>query len=264
MTGSPTRELIKNSLKRSFFWSVIRKTRTKEAERRKTSFKWEGKIYPSSPPLKFTMCPHKYFQDIEKPRVFELEGIYRMEAGTYKHSELQACLLQSGGLYDKPQNLSSALEAKLLKNWPEVPFLLEPLGLSGRLDGVLKIQDRPVVLEFKTTSKAEKTWAELSAKAEHKCQIAIYMYVLNKLKYYDKPIEKGILAYLNMQMPVSDPDAEKEFIISYTDELEKQVELLLEHLQLEKDQYLLKVPSSCTYPACWEHRKKNKKGKAND
>lgn len=265
MVSSLLKNLIKDQIKEHWFFPAIRKSRQHEITKRKESHDWRGqgcKIYPSS--LSFDMCVYNYIQNIEKAPDFSLQAIYSMEAGTYKHKELQDQLLKTSILYKKP-NCSKDLQEKLEKNWPEVPILDPILNLSGRADGVLSVLDRPVVLEIKTTSLNEKAWMtdfeKYFPKKEHLTQVSIYRYLMNANAYYEYNVDRAILAYLNLLMPIGSQDAEKEIMIDFNGskykDLDEKTEYLLFELGKEKTKYLNGEPSECAYELCKVHNGDN-------
>jgi hypothetical protein len=271
------------------FFNAVRFVRQKELLRRKQDWSWEKtgfKIYPTS--LKsFTMCPHRFVrEDVHKPPGYNMDALCRMEVGKSLHTMYQTEILQLPNiLWELPdfscytQEVADKQKMKLEEIWPEVPILCTKSGISGRADAVLNIFGEPVVFDIKTTSVAdvqkeldkegnwtgnwlENCWQEyikqnLPSK-QHEMQVFIYCHLMNKLGFYKKKIRKAALGYINLLMDSTNESAEHEVYFDFTEETEAKVELLVEHLALERYNYLEGIDSSCSYPACRAHSKGKK------
>lgn len=265
-----------------FFFPAIRFKRSQQLTEKKLKWNWaekDHKIYPSQ--IKsWTMCPHRYIHtDVHKPPSFTIEALYKMEMGTYMHQMYQDCAKEIVDLLWEPPsfdgvefpgqpNVIKELIEKQKEINPEVPVVDWLSGVSGRADAVLNIYGKPVVFDIKTTSvedvrKDPKTgeweenrWAEYIQKLpseEHKIQVSIYCYLMNKYVYYKQPIRKAGLGYVNLLMKQGDPNSEHEVYFDFDEEREKKIGLLLEHIGLERRNFLTGVESKCSYPQCRAH-----------
>lgn len=255
------KDLLKRSAqgKDSIFFPIIRFNREKAISNKIKLYSWEAndfKIYPSS--LSFDMCPYTYIQeDVHKYKDLGIDISYRAEVGKYLHQMFQDESKDIPDLLWEKPNVPDDLKVKLDTYWPEVPIWDKLTGISGRADLVLNNKGKPVVFDIKTTSVQPSSWEYTISKLPsdyHKCQVCIYIYYMNKYKYYDVKIEEGRLGYVNLLLPAGASGSEVEVSFKYTDELEQAVELLIEHLIKEKTLFLNKKPSSCTYPNCKLHK----------
>jgi len=143
--------------------------------------------------------------------------------------------------------LGLEMQSKMHDIVPEIPVYDWESGVSGRADAVLDMYGQPVVFDIKTKSvedvrKSKKTneweenlWAEAVKKypsEDHKIQVSVYCYLINKFKFYDKPVRKAGLGYVNLLMKAGDPNAEYEVYFDFDEEMEKRIGLLLEHISL--------------------------------
>lgn len=250
------------------------------------------KIYPSAI-RSWTMCPRRYVhEDVHKPPSFPIESYYKMEVGTYLHKMYQDCAEGIEELLWKPPSFTGVpLPAKLtdqmrefgkddetaFRKWllykyneirPEVPVFDTFSGVSGRADAVLNMRGEPVVFDIKTTSVEDakfdpKTgeweldcWNKYKKKLpseEHKIQVSIYCYLMNKFNYYDKPVRKAGLGYVNLLMKAGESAAEFETYFDFDEAQEKKIGLLLEHLGRERRAYIENKETVCEYPLCRAH-----------
>lgn len=241
--------------KSSYLFPAIRREYLKQIEQRKISHKWNGNIHPSS--LSFSMCPWKYFQEINEYRgPKEVLDVFRTDAGVWKHKHLQYLLtIIPNLLYDSP-NIHKDLKNKLKEKWPEIPIWDEEFKLSGYCDAVIRKQNNPVPIEIKSTFSESDQWTKRFKDYEpHKTQVCIYAWKMNKDKYYDKEIKELGLIYYNISQPIGSQDAEYEYYFEFNNELKEKTTLLLEHLHKERLNYINSIESSCTYPSCREHSK---------
>lgn len=254
------------------FFNAVRYKRQQDLVERKMFHSWEKnshKLYPSS--IKsLTMCPHRFIQeDVHKPPSFTPQVVYSLELGKAVHNMLQTEGDKIEGLYwaepDYSQyaltsyNLMMEMMEKRKLIHPEVP-VWDPLsGISGRADMVLDLGGEPVVFDIKTTSVEPDKWATKTAdlpSEEHKIQVGIYCHLMNKFKLYSKPVRKGGLGYLNMLLKPGDPDAEYEVYFDFDSAFEQRIALLVEHLGIQRQQYLSGHESKCEYPYCRAHNLK--------
>ena len=269
-----------------FFFNAVRYSRDENNRKKKDNYSWAArdyKFYPSSL-RSLRMCPYNHVhQEVHKAPDFPLNSVYSMELGTAVHTMLQKQALSVPGLlYQRPNFChmpivhSMEMEAKMQEAWPEVPVFDPWSWTSGRADLVVNYYGEPVVIDIKTTSHqdvqqekdrktGEYSWVfdRWEAKKnslpseEHKLQVGIYVTLMNRLKYYDKPITKAGLCYLNLSVKPGDVYAESEHYWEINSDLQAQIEVLLWHLGQERKNYLDKVESSCSYPYCRIHGGKN-------
>lgn len=251
---------VTDQIKGSIFFSQIRKARLAEIEKKRSEYEWGAplyKIYPSG--LKFTMCPVEFVRGLEKfSGIEDIGSQYKVKRGSAVHAELQEDMLTMPGLFAKERlHLpDDEQRAKLDLMWPEVPFWDKASGISGRLDGLLDYNG-PVPLEIKSTSVDPKKWEEHIEKnlpnSQHICQGAVYCYELSHLGYVDRPITRFVLAYINLLYMPGTQLAEKEFVIEYNQELAERTKLLIDHLTLARQAYIIGEQINCDYPGCWTH-----------
>lgn len=225
---------IKYQEKCSIFFSNISQTRFRSKKKDKEEYAWgapEFKVYPSG--IDFGLCPLKYLTGKMIPSVIDnRKGMYRVARGKAIHGEYQKDFLESDKLYPKPntETMTERIKQKLEDEWPEVPFHdLEEnacirdeagnvlvTGLSGSVDAVIDWLG-PVPVEIKSTSIFIEKWSkhveDNLPDTKHICQLATYMVMMNRLGYYDKPITRGILAYVNAMYEPEDQKSEVEFVI---------------------------------------------------
>ncbi len=273
------------------FFSAIRTHRAVGLNKRKLDHSWKGqgyKIYPSS--IKsLDMCPKKYVEEIvHKPPAFPLDTIYLMELGKAMHSMFQDECVEwdkeivegvaaeylegvdayvramykkeassiNKFLYPRPRDLGPMLEEKYAKLFPEVPGYDEESGFSFRCDLVLNIDDHPAILDIKTTSMDPNQWKNPSPSEEHKLQVRFYGYFMNKHKYYDKPIKKIGLAYINLLMRSGSVGSEYEWWDTLEGE-DVEVENLIKHLTIHRNAAINGTIEECNYNKCSIHKEQN-------
>ena len=251
------------------------------------------KFYPSSI-KSLTMCPKQYVEEeVHKAPNFELPNIYKMEIGKVVHEmyqewatdldkefvtqviedissdfiealdryirimykrEAENCKI----LWERPRLLDEATEKKLGSSWPEIPLFDEESGFSLRTDLVLKVDNEPVILDLKTTSVDSGQWLDgytdkLPDQA-HLIQVRIYRYLLNKHKYYDKPIKKVGLGYINLLMKHGTENQEYEVYKDFGEELDTEIEDLITHLSIQRNSWMAtKTTKECCYKRCRVH-----------
>lgn len=272
------------------FFPAIKFRRSQTLAEKKLTWDWPAtghKIYPSAL-RSFTMCPHRYIhEDVRKPPNFPIESFYKMEVGTALHKMYQECaetveeLLWEdpdfSNVITESRDLPGELTQKHKDIRPEVPVFDMFTGISGRADAVINCFGEPVVFDLKTTSVEdvqkemkldenkrkywtgkylEGCWEQYQEKLpseDHKIQVGIYCYFMNKYKYYSKPIRKAGLGYVNLLMKAGDPRSEFETYFDFTEEMEAKIGLLLEHIGIERMAYLEGRESQCSYPQCRSH-----------
>lgn len=252
------------------FFPYIRFQRQQVLREKQLNYSWEAnkfKLYPSM--IKsLTLCPKRYInEDVHKPPSFTIEVIYKMEVGKFLHLMLQEEAQKINNfLWDDPDfsqlgDLAEGMKQKYEQIRPEVPVYHKESGISGRADAILRIKGEPVVFDIKTTSIDPEKWADGYTKKlpskEHKLQVGIYCHLINKFKYYSKPVRKAGLGYLNLLYPAGSTEAEFESYFDFTEELDQRIGLLLEHLAKERTAYLAKEETECTYPYCRAHHLKD-------
>lgn len=249
------------------FFSSIRFSREYNLDQNKKNHSWANmnyKIYPSSL-SSLHMCPKRFIEeDVHKAPGFNIDLVYRMEVGTYLHRMYQDEAVKLKSLiWDKPDlstfykdtGLSTSsvnLHEKLQNNWPEVP-VYHPCGISGRADLILNIDNEPVVFDIKTTTKEKTLWKDYKNTLPlepHKIQVGIYIYLMNKYKYYTKKITKGSLGYVNLAMIAGEEGSEHEVMFDYTEEMEDSIGKLILELERQKIAYLSSTKVDCQYPLC--------------
>lgn len=235
------------------FWTALRMQRAKEIEERKVSHKWDGKFHPSS--LQWNMCPHSFVRELETFNYHDTVASEYMDDGTYKHKQIQDVLLRTNLLYPKPQNLTKKQEQKLKKHWPEVPIEDLELNISGKVDGVIKLDGNPVIIDIKTVQATDKNWEKRYPPEKHKTQLCCYALVMNRNKIYNVPIRKVGLMYINLCMSPRDKNREFEYYFDFTPELEEKTLKLLEELNVELIKYKKGIESNCEYSNCSKHNK---------
>ena len=284
-------EAILGTGNKNVFFPAIRYKRNQEILEKKLSWNWEAtghKIYPSG--IKsWTMCPLQFIQeDVHIAPDFPLDSYYKMEVGTALHKMFQEkadeierllwekpdfsnipCpdVLNSEMLSMKNFNMDKFMRDKYKQIYPEVPMFDGESGVSGRADLILNLKGEPVVFDLKTTSvlDAQKNkegewevdrWAKACKafpKLEHRIQVCIYAHLINKFKYYSKPVKRCGLGYLNLLMPAGYEPAEFETYFDFTDELESKTANLLQHIGKHRLSYINKIEEKCTYPLCRVH-----------
>lgn len=264
------------------FFNAIRFKRQQDLAQRKLDYTWKGnghKLYPSS--IKsLTMCPLRFIQeDVHKPPSFTPQVVYSLEIGKAVHSMFQTEALSIPGLLHQEPDYSQyalvhpGLVAEMKKKrkaiHPEVP-VVDPLsGISGRADLILTLWNGPVVFDIKTTSvedlkvsedKSEildsDRWLEKCKSLpseEHKLQVGIYCYLINKFQLYPQKVRKAGLGYVNLLLKPGDPAAEYEVYFDFTEELEQKIGTLIEHLGKHRQAYFDGQESTCEYPLCRAH-----------
>jgi hypothetical protein len=113
-------------------------------------------------------------------------------------------------------------------------------------------------VEIKSTSIDPKRWEDYKTKnipfKNHICQLMVYIWHFNHLKYFDKPVERGVLAYVNLLIPPGSQDAEQEFLLEYQTYKEK-TEALINSLTITRSTYITdktKLQLPCGYEFCKE------------
>lgn len=257
---------IKSQQRGNIFFSDIRRTRRKEIEKKKLEYEWgapDYKIYPSG--LSLGMCPKDYIISLENWNgISNLDAIYRVKRGSAIHKEFQKDVLLSDRLYIPPGNITDErILKKLEKEWPEVPFHCKETGVSGSIDSVINWEG-PVPVEIKTTSIEAARWDQHLKRnlpyLSHITQIGVYIWYLNRLKYYNEEVTRGILAYNNLLIAPGNDKAELEFVIDkdykprgYTEPIIDLVEdLILNGVSKCREQYIQAGGDSveCTYSKC--------------
>lgn len=242
------------------FFSNIRLLRESNLKESRDRYSWSSynhKLYPSSF-RSFYMCPKRFIEeDVHKAPSFTIDQVYKMEIGTALHKMYQSEILHSKTILWNLPNIPENLKKKLDDNWPEVPVFDSESGISGRADVVLNVNNEIVVFDIKTTSVDKDRWEsykldKLPSQA-HLVQVSIYIYLMNKYKYYEKKIKKGALGYVNIAMTPGEENSEFEYYFDYTDEIESMVENLISSLKIHRDAYLKNCKVDCTYKYCGVH-----------
>lgn len=247
----------------SKFFSAVRISKMRQQHVKTRQYSWEAfgyKVYPSSL-TSLTMCPKRFVEeDVHVPPNFSEDAIYRMAAGQYFHKLYQdaALVISSEVLWESP-NVVDELKQKLRDNWPEVPMVDVESGISGRADLVLDIDDSPVPFELKTTSVDVDRWKEgytdKLPPSNHELQCGLYCHLMNKNKYYAKPITKFGFGYVNLLMVPGSPGSEFEVYRDYTQELDDKIGSLISHIARHRTAYMNnKTLLDCEYPNCRLHK----------
>lgn len=152
-SGMILKDLLKSKSTGSYLWPAVRQDIAKEQEEEKLGFKWKGFVSPSAQ-LSFDMCPQKFIQDQQQKKVFDLKIRYRMLLGHAVHDLIQQRVATRIAhlLWERPNITDPEILVKLERKWPEVPVFDPELGVSGRIDLVLKVMDSPVIVDIKSTS----------------------------------------------------------------------------------------------------------------
>ena len=250
---------LQDSHKKSVFFSLIRKARRQEIEKKKASLKWEDhKIYPSSL-RSFSQCPKEFVASLANPTTIEdLSAIYLVKRGSAVHKEFQDSLLLSDKLYPKPTNIANKrILTKLEKNWPEVPYHSDITHHSGSADGVILYKGFPCVIEIKTTSKDMAKWESMEGPDEaHIMQVCDYMYHLTEMNYYGQPVKTAFICYLHLMYKPGDQDAEKEFKVPY-DAYKERYEAYIKEETRQLNLVIDGSEGECYYQFCKKHGAKN-------
>lgn len=257
MNYSALKQQLLDQKKNSYFFNAIRRVHRKQEELNKIEYDWEGrgfKVYPSS--IDFGMCPYAYFRnhkEYEENRD-PIMSSYRKSRGSALHKEFQTWFLKSNIIAPRPNIKLEYPKNKLKKLWPEVPILYEPAMVSGQADGVMLYKNQLCILEFKSKNEDEKDWEETIERrlpmSYHVAQAAFYADIMTEQEYWNQPVEWLCIAYLNTRFKPGDPKAEKEFYLPYDNHLKGRVSILKEHLVKERDAFINKIESFCTYPGC--------------
>jgi len=207
-----------------------------------------------------SMAVEPYTEMVEGVASEYLEQVDHYVRNTYKADCLN--MKNKSFLYSRPRDLGEMLEKKLAKFWPEVPGYDEESGFSFRCDLVLNIEDHPAILDIKTTSVEPDRWKLLTGEnrvptEEYKLQVRLYRHFLNKHKYYDKPIKKVGIAYVNLLMKFGSEGSEFEWWSDMGEDEDMEVAELVKHLTLHRNAVLSKIPIECTYDKCFEHTKED-------
>jgi hypothetical protein len=255
---------INDQEKGRLFWPTIRKVRRAEIEESKRDFHWgepDYKLYPSSV-KSWTACPKKVIlAHTVWGGISELDGIYRTRRGSAIHTEIQEDFQCSDRCAPLPDtsSMTERIKLKLFNNVPEVPFHDFDTGFSGSVDSVLQLRSGEIIpVEIKSTGLDEDQWAESIEKEFPRnmkawtIQLCNYIYHLNKNKYYDRKITRGILAIINSRFDPANKEAYLEYVIDYS-EYETRISELIEHLSLHRKAYINKQDLECSYPLCSEH-----------
>lgn len=226
---------------------------------------WAGrdyKVYPSS--ISFGMCLHEFFIKMNSGTFQGIEdekAKYRTEAGKYKHQEIQDTMKRSPLLYTLPripQDLALELIPKLIKEWPEVPIRDHVTGISGKADLIMRYEDKPVLVDIKTTSLPDRQWHELTVAANYKTQLCVYAHFMNQYGYYPDPIERVGIAFYNLSGELGDTGAEREVYFKFDTTLQDKTKWMLEEIAKIRDQYMKGgKPDKCVYKKCRTHGKEN-------
>lgn len=260
----------------SYLFNAIRRHRLKQEQDKVANHVWDGKVHPSS--LSFDLCMEDYFESVSSRTEWFIDNIYKAASGTAKHKEYQdECLLIEGLLWPKPTNVSPEIAAKIEETWPEIPVKYPPAGISGRVDLVLNVRGKPLLVDIKSTSVNPDEWAEKMEKAKgwlqgrfqdiprireaeyyrkYYTQLCSYIHMANLSNYYDQKIERGGLAYVNMLMPAGSKGSEVEIYWDFTPEIEAMCNLLFEHLAIHRNAKLAGKKEECKYPLCEKHNDK--------
>lgn len=244
------------------FFSTIRQIRELDLKESRESYSWKSynyKLYPSSF-RSFYMCPKKFIEeDVHKAPSFTIDQAYKMEIGSALHRMYQTEILKNPSiLWEPPELKTELLKKKLNDNWPEVPVYDPESGVSGRADLVLNISDEIVVFDIKTTSVDKSLWESYKTdrlpSSSHIIQVATYIYLMNKYKYYKKKIKRGALGYVNIAMLPGEDNSEHEYYFDYTDKMEEMIEKLLGCFILHRNAYINGQQNlECTYEYCSTH-----------
>lgn len=292
----------------TLFFNEVRESRLKEIAKRKESYNWKFpfKIYPSM--FHYGMCPVDYIVSLTTfSGIDNLVGIYRVKRGSAVHTEFQDDFKHSKRIYPYDE-INQTKDDYTRGLWPEVGFYDKATGVSGRADGIIKFdcpvpieikttsvfgklseEEYPMLKElveqyennggrklkknFKPLQDFISTigynnWWEKLPMPQHICQGAIYCEEFNRMGFFDKEINKFILAYVNLVIPPGDTRGEKEFVMHYDEELKDKTCRLLEGLSEVRSQYMsIKDFSSvfwadqleCTYKDCRKHAAKKVK-----
>ena len=132
--------------------------------------------------------------------------------------------------------------------------LLPAIGVSISKKSLSEIVDKYKALKQASTIDGWVTYCEKELpKPTHKGQVCVYAYLVNRLKYYTKPIRKIGIAYLNLTR-FGEISGEKEFYYDFDKELEEKTGLLIHHLALERRAFLDRRDTECSYPLCRQHK----------
>lgn len=283
---------IKEQNNHFFSWIRFKRAAKLHNEKKNYKWQPPYKIYPSSL-KSLTMCPKKFIEeDVHKHPGFDVPVIYKLEMGKIIHEMLQNQALDIEEhtlvevlddlaedylkaldtyirymykrevstddklLWARPRKLSDELEQKMAKSWPEVPGFDEESGVSFRTDLIINIDDSPAILDLKTTSIDPDRWVDSLTRLpydEHELQVRVYRYFLNRQNYYDKPITKVGLGYINMVMVSGEENQEYEVYKDFGTGVDLEVEDLIKHLTIQRKAFLSGSKSECEYTKCREH-----------
>jgi len=247
--------LLKNKETPNYFFSAIQKERFKQDEERKLSYKWTGRLAPSS--LSFSMCPYKFIrEEVHKREVATSENRQKMELGKALHALFSEEAKRIENLLYAP-NLPLDALTKSEGRYPEFAVVHSAWKISGYVDLCLNIKGKPVIADMKFPQKSEELWEAFLRNIDkeieqHLTQVCIYAEVCNDLKYFDQPIETVAILYNN---PLVSKNNIKEVYRPYTKELQEKTLLLLQHLLQEREKFFATIDSTCKYPLCHKHGK---------
>lgn len=250
-----------------YFFSEVDIQMMTDAQRRSDTHKFMGRISPSA--LFWSMCPYTYVrEDLHKFEVSSSDGQERMELGKAFHKlyldRAKRCndLLYSGIKIPSlimEKNTRKNWEVELASRWPSFMVVDEYDLLSGEVDLVISVADKPVIVDLKFPQEYDlKRWQEKMEKLpgeQYETQLCIYAWIFNKYGYADKPCERVGIAVRNHLINKASATTTKEVYFDYTSEMNEKVGLLVEHLYAEMRALNEGRDSVCSYPLCSKHTK---------
>jgi hypothetical protein len=212
------------------------------------------------------MCPKAFLRECAVyGGIKQLDGISRTRRGSAIHRELQEDFIKSDKLCPIPLVGDQRMAAKLIKNWPEVPFHDMSTGFSGSADCVMQWRGELLPVEIKTTNfENQEKWHEaIKGKFPGKytpwiMQLCTYIYHFNQSGYWPgKNMSQGVLVVINSCMDPANPASEFEEVIDYSLYKDK-ISLLLEHCALQRQAVIDNMDLPCSYEFCKEHKPRSR------
>lgn len=228
----------------------------KDFKEKQAKKKWYGQLASPSK-MSFNECPFEYYSTIDDPNkpqkypnVDPESLVYKAYNGHAKHAEFQEALKNLDvphlRLFPAPklENIHPKIKEKMEKHGKEYqgciefPLYFEDYNILSYIDAIVErckngVGDgKPIPGDFKIKHYLPKIFKDLVEKNElvddsNFTQVCVYMWGLNKSNLFDKKIEEGWLWYYNSP-EVGNLDAEREYKITFSPELEELTKYLLD------------------------------------
>lgn len=247
--------VLENLSKNSLVFSAIRESRMRKDLKEKKSKSWTGRIASPSK-MSFNECPYNYYLELDNPNappkfknVDPESLVYKAHNGRAKHQEFQEDLRTLDvdwlRLFEAPpiEKIHPKMKDLMLRHSRtyqgclEFPLYIEEYGIMSYIDAIVeekigkKWSGVPIVGDFKIKHYEKKVFKEKVAKNEivsdnEITQMCVYLWGLKNCGMFPAP-KMAMLWYYNSPQ-VGEIDAEKEYRIHFTEELESLTKYLLD------------------------------------